>query len=232
LFSKLGFFRFVGDYEHPIDALKAALTSHGDVERSLIVLPEGFNIRKPYRSQVRCNYDPGILCDLQNLSTCNAVTFVAGLIIKERHGPRLPYNSAYLIDGESSTRLCTKGTFDDGSSLYKPWAMDVEKLAIRAGSAIAAVICRDIQDSQRFQTIVRRLATADAAQKVLCVPACMSHHFSGEVMMRYLGPNQFLILANSDYFGCPSIVGKDGTVLAKTEAADGNRVVLRNLVHS
>jgi hypothetical protein len=228
----LGFFRFVADYEHPIDALEAALASHGDVEGSLIVLPEGFNIRKPYRSQVKCNYDPGILSDLQNLSTCNAVTFVSGLIIKERHESGLPYNSAYLIDGGCPTRICTKGTSDDGSSLYKPWVMDVENPIVRADSAIAAVICRDIQDNQRFREIEQRLAEIDVAQKILCIPACMSHHFSGEAIMRHLAPGQFLILANSDYFGCPSIVGKDGTVLAKTDATDGNRVALWDVADS
>lgn len=49
MFSKLGFFRFVGNYDKPIESLEAAIKAHGDVGGSLIVLPEAFNIGKYYR---------------------------------------------------------------------------------------------------------------------------------------------------------------------------------------
>jgi hypothetical protein len=68
MFFKLGFFRFVADYDKPLESLEAAIKTHGDVGGSLIVLPEGFNIGKYYRDQGECNYSRSVIDRLQEIA--------------------------------------------------------------------------------------------------------------------------------------------------------------------
>ncbi len=102
-FTSVGFFHFGKDYDKPIPALKNVITkfkSDGKcLENALIVLPEGFNIGKPYRQEERPNVNPSILDELALLSEMANCAFVAGLIIEDSPGIYPPYSSAYLIDG-------------------------------------------------------------------------------------------------------------------------------------
>ena len=106
--TRIGFFHFGVGHGEPIPKLTAALgeaeeryRDEGGVADSLIVLPEAFNIQRPYSVAGQANWEPTVLMDLGELSDQFRCAFIAGLIVIEAAHPdvRPPYNSAHLIDG-------------------------------------------------------------------------------------------------------------------------------------
>jgi predicted amidohydrolase len=228
MFSNIGFFRFVAGYDTPVPSLKTALEKHGRVGGSLIVLPEGFNIGKYYRTEGRCNYDKRVLGALQSLAAKCNVTFVAGLIVEEPNAPNPPFSSIYLIDASSSTLICRKQG-DDGYPNYTPFSAvpDAPNPIQYGGSSIAAIVCMDCDSPQVFRPIEDRLSKAQGP-KIVCIPACMNKVY-GDHAIAGSWPTHHVVLANSDPHGCNSFISKDGVIVERDNRGVENSIVLSRL---
>jgi hypothetical protein len=118
--EKIGFFHFVNGFETPIDelcrAIEAERDNHPDrdIDNSLIVLPEAFNLGHDYNP----SRDPElpaslIIDDLSRLAGAQLpVAFVVG-ILEGR------CNSAYWVDSSGGYLMCRK-MGDDRKDLYDP----------------------------------------------------------------------------------------------------------------
>lgn len=247
-FRKLGFFRFVSDYNKPVASVKTAMTVPGDISGSLIVLPEAFNIGKYYGEPGGdCDHSPRILDQLQTVAGSFDVTFVAGLIVEEPGGPRPPFSSAYLIDGAGRTLVCRKHG-DDRSDISPPTAENV-RLRLNApitnrcpnytpfetlpdvrnpiqyrDLSIAAMICMDCND-ERVSGSVREGFSKQAGPKIVCIPVCMNKDFGDEAIAG-MWPQNHVILANSNPNGCRSFISKDGTIIERDNRGPENSIVL------
>jgi len=125
-FTSVGFFHFGTDHEHPIPALRSAIDEFkgrgGILKDALIVLPEGFNLKRYYGDDDdTANFDTAILDDLARASESAACAFVAGLIIADTPGVDPPYNSAYLIDGHQRIQLLARKTGEDHTVSGSPY---------------------------------------------------------------------------------------------------------------
>jgi predicted amidohydrolase len=225
MFSKLGFFRFIADYNKPIESLEAAIKAHGDVCGSLIVLPEAFNLGKYYRDVGDCDHHPEILDELQAIAASFHVTLVAGLILEGPDGPTPPFSSVYLIGRSDSTLMCRKNG-DDGYSMYTPFKGDpIPQNPVQCGgSSTAAIICMDCDNPAVSRRIKAELAKVDGP-KIVCIPACMSSVY-GDHAIAESWPNHYVILANSDPNGCRSFISKNGTILERDNREQGNKIIL------
>lgn len=104
---KVGFFHFGHYHDSPIPELEEALLQkRQEVRDSLIVLPEGFNIGKPYKSRGKCDTDAGVISSLHTLARVFQVAFVAGLIVDEGDAAIPPYNSGYVINSYYREPIC------------------------------------------------------------------------------------------------------------------------------
>jgi hypothetical protein len=82
--TQIGFFHFGSNHAEPLGELESALRAAGqkqDIARSLLVLPEAFNIQKSYRNPGECATDPAIITGLRGLAGTYGVTLIAGLIL-------------------------------------------------------------------------------------------------------------------------------------------------------
>jgi predicted amidohydrolase len=236
MFSKLGLLRFVDDYGKPIEVLESAIKAHGDIGGSLIVLPEAFNIGKFYRSEGKCDYRPIVLQRLQSMAAAFDITFVAGLVLEEPDGPTPPFNSAYLISSSGSTPICRKMVNDDPENRIRNYtpctdAYDLNN-PLRCGDAwIATLICSDcaraneVDVFKRETDLAERLALKqDSLPQIVCVPACMGNGYGSEAIAEKWS-NAYFILANSDKWGCTSIIAKHGNPLVLDRRGNENAII-------
>jgi len=251
IFTKLGLFRFVKGYDQPVHSLKSALRKCGDVDGSLIVLPEGFNIGRTYYPKgfniggnnlatVVGRRDPCVLRCLQDLAGDYGTTFVAGLIIDPPDAPSVPskpFCSSYLIDGAHPPVLLCRKMGDDGSGNYTRCEEHYDvKNPYRYGDDvfIASLLCLDLTDEtltiqQRLLRLKSALAVASCPQKILCVPANMgSQNGAPEIAKSW--PGAYFILANSLRSQCRSLIAKGEVTLLEDDWGDDNAVRLCTLV--
>ncbi len=117
MLSKVGFFHFGENHEAPIESLRSALSEHTKqwLARSLIVLPEAFNIPTDYWGwQKEAGPDCAVKSALETAAREFNVIFVAGLLDGDKR------SSAYLVDGHvSPIRICHKVS-NDQSNRYEP----------------------------------------------------------------------------------------------------------------
>lgn len=246
MFSGAGFFHFGCDHERPIESLHYALTEATNVSGALMVLPEGFNIRKHYRNpDLPGDHRPTVLRHLQELATVYCVTFVAGLIIRQRGFlERPPLSAAYLISRSQCTLMCYK-RLPDNSRNYTPRARDFEISNPKQhnGHWIGALICRDAgEDHERCIALQERfdaVASPTAACRFLCIPGHMYRHLYGggsignDVPLRPESKNMVTIMANSDPEGCRSfITDTAGRIVCNISDADmrRNKVVVEQVI--
>ena len=79
------------DFERPVEALRKELEAQrDDVDNSLIVLPEAFNIGDYWRPRQESDYDPKILDFVSALAVEFNCILVAGLAIRDADGPQSP----------------------------------------------------------------------------------------------------------------------------------------------
>jgi hypothetical protein len=171
MLSKIGFFHFGQDHAFPIEELYCALKTKGKdaVRDSLIVLPEGFNIRSRYSSPTPpYDYNPSVLTALRCTAQEWGVLFVAGLIVDVDEGIYPPYNAAYLIDGGTHELLCYRNKGDScsmkrGCGVYTEHEgpFDRNNFIVRDGVFIAALICMDADilkdaDDERYNALKKQ----------------------------------------------------------------------------
>ena len=209
------------------------------------MLPEAFNIGRPYRrADQGCNYGPGVLKQLLALSNAFNVTFVAGLIVRRlgmREWP--PLSAAYLIsDRTRCTVMCYKG-WPDNSDNYTPCTRtcDVMNPLLCNGHWIGAIICRDLDDTERCVALQNRFEALDQSRtccRFFCVPGHMYRYYFGagamgnDAQLRPESTNTVTIMANSDPEGCKSFITNSGGKIISPvpdEYRKANRIILEPL---
>lgn len=234
MIAKIGFFHFGTNHFDPVGSLQLALSAarqNDDISRSLIVLPEGMNIRRPYRDSGKCNTSPAIVSELRKTARQFQVTFVAGLILGD-HGTSEHYSSAYLVGDEHCELLCHKAE-NDGSENYACCTGNPDiKNPIRFDDLdIATIICVDIQNSQRWRTL---LEEHESERIVVCIPACMGPAFFsagrlGHQVSVVHGTTVPIVLANSDPGGCSSFLTNRDGIITHCHTGIENKVVVARL---
>jgi predicted amidohydrolase len=204
--TKIGFFHFGCGHDGPIPMLEAAINDSisrgGMVADSLIVLPEAFNIRKPYFDPKLPDISPNIFAELARISKARECAFVTGTIVDDTPGVNPPYSSGCLIDGSLSKPLllCRK-LGRDNSEASRPsnqWSANYTRWTgpewcrpmLHRGIAVAAMICMDAHYEQdtdgtyerfrrRCELFMEQLQQIGSPYKVIAIPACMSNGFGG-----------------------------------------------------
>jgi hypothetical protein len=179
MFRQAGFFHFVEHHHDPLGALEAEIRATGNVADSLVVLPEAFNLGRPYGSEQEkpCGYERAwLVAKLQELSRDRQITFVVGMLDAIGTGER-PRSSAYLINGDDCRIICHK-LKSDGTQHYTPAAVDcdIENPMDSVDACVMAIICMDIEENRCYELTLRTEASA-LPQRFICIPAAMS--FSG-----------------------------------------------------
>ncbi len=229
MFKGVGFFHFAVEHDKPIRSLRGALLERPEEEvlDSLVVLPEAFNIRRPYSdNEPEPDTDPGILAELSSVSECFKVAFVAGLIIRGEEGVNLerPYSAAYLIDARfpidrrPDALMCYKAQPDDTCRgrlrNYTPYGderngrtPDKANPIQHRGALIAAAICVDFHDIScgARPWLIEALDRETDLPRIFCIPAstgnrCLPFN-TGEGHYQWKNTSTTVVLANSDRDG-------------------------------
>jgi predicted amidohydrolase len=222
---RVGYFHFAVRHADPIAELRASLSAarnRAPIVDSLIVLPEGFNIRTFYAEteKASCN-NPDVLSRLLVLSKDYLVCFVAGLIVREEGGPQPPFSSAYFV-GQAQWRLISRKRREDNFlNRYTPCVadFDVAQPIEHSRARIAALICIDFSDDNASERI-RRLQ-ADESCTLLCVPACTNRILPdtgrGCLVTEADWPNKIVVMANSHPSGRSFVTNRQGRVVETTK---------------
>jgi hypothetical protein len=218
--KRVGFFHFAtADSDDPIETLKTSLrnaqtlsldsttTEYERLDDCLLVLPEAFNLRGPYCSDIYAYPDQSIATSLVNISLKEKIAFVVGLI-DDSADKALGRSSAYLIDsvhlleGEGRKRLSCKMREDWSGKCrarYSVCSQASDTAVLHRGVCVAALICMDASNDplpsndvkkkrnevalidKRHQTLVDRI---DKQPAVLCIPSRM-RPTSSEIVATY-----------------------------------------------
>jgi len=186
MFKRVGFFHFVQNPHDPFGSLERALKDKstdyrsGDISGSLIVLPEAFNLGKPYYhpQHPKTTWTPGgarfpLWIALEQLRTSAAthdVVFVAGLVGEQ-------FSSAYWVDRDGPPRLMGHKLGDDRSGNYRiPCGGYEDRLVELCGACVGALICLDALDAgesaviRRRENLISHIRNRDRLHGILCVP--------------------------------------------------------------
>jgi predicted amidohydrolase len=248
MLQKVGFFHFGMGHDDPKAALERALEEAEEINErpsgvgsgptdALIVLPEAFNIRVPYRGVGKRNVDRSILNDLQDVAGRFGVVFVTGLIIREEGGPTPPHSAAYLIDGIGSTLMGYKiGPDDTVGCNYTACSgkADLQNPIQYQDLWVGALICVDAHFPNSMSELLcdRRERVINAC-RVICAPVHMAkgnlgNGKSGSTVALIPGwTDRRLVVANSKADGIDSfITDTSGTILEPTVGGPQNRVIV------
>ena len=190
MIKRVGFFdcnldcdnRFACAFELLEEALDFKSAS-GKLCDSLIVLPEAFNLGKPYYAVPGTTNAPGdakipssqALIKLRDESAKRGVVFVAGLVGEL-------FSSAYWIDNTGDPELMCHKMSEDHSQSYKQWtSADHVTIIERLGVCAAALICNDAMDlydpmdptlppiMQRRAQLLETVGYSSQPHKVICI---------------------------------------------------------------
>ena len=225
MLEKLGVFHLGKNHGCPIEELVCALDEKaGAAAGSLIVLPEGFNLGRPYCEPLCA--EPKIEEEqakriLKKLAEGYKVSFVVGLL-------KFPHNLAFLIEATGQPLPMWRKMSEDGSGHYKPWSGDQPDQVDRDGFSLVALICNDMSQTPREPEACRDARARQLAKlnpsltPVVCVPAARSDACS-IVYSPEMEGRQY-IFANSDS-RCGSFITDthhQKILEEKPEAARGN----------
>ena len=181
MLKRVGFFHFVDGRADPVGSLRAAIEIKArarDVTGSLIVLPEAFNIGMNYYDEGCPDYDPCVLSLLRDIASLYRVGFVAGLVIEDGAGPTPPHSSVYYVDGDVQRLICHKhGSDNRESAVYTAFDSDdcdITNPIEQKGACIAAMLCMDIEQTERREDLVKKAASSSQPIRAFCIPAHMS----------------------------------------------------------
>jgi predicted amidohydrolase len=237
MLEQIGFFHFGWDYASPIAALERELCKTEHCANALIVLPEAFNIGIPYRGEGEPNFDRVVLDDLRYLAARFRVSFVAGLVVREKHGPHPPWSSAYFVNENRNAVLTRKiGADDRAGIIYTPCARDQADVCNpidRCGIRIGALICVDANPTRPLaRVLLPRLRTVVENSDIVCIPAHMADgnfrdgKAGARINLTWPLPHKRVVLANSNPDGIDSFVtDADGVIVAPTFGGARNAAV-------
>jgi hypothetical protein len=143
--------------------------------RSLIVLPEAFNLKGPYGPGTERDIESDVNLYLMALGDEYGCAFVVGLIDRDIDTTRLPYSSAYLVTDSCFRRLSRKSGADSlAGELYRScepgWAV-CDSPILYENCCVAALICMDAYDRERRERLSPSIEKLGSSSVVLCVPA-------------------------------------------------------------
>lgn len=198
--TKIGFYNPQGP-KQPLESFTDALESvRNELQGSLLVLPEAFNIGTSYSCRDPIQQDPQIRFDLQALCIDFDICIVAGLIISDPtdNGDR-PYSSSWLIDAHSTAPLCHK-KLSDTQGPYRTCidGCDGHNGIAYLNIALCSLICMDAYKGEhercRHEQLKKKMdAVTNSQCRVICVPAYIE-----TTPPRFWGiPNSYRIVANS-----------------------------------
>ncbi len=230
MFDRIGCFHFVEGHDRPICALKEQMGRCGDLTNSLIVLPEAFNLGRPYGKgpgPTICH--SSIKTALTKLAKDCSITFVVSLLVPGEADK--PDNVAYLIDGLADPREICKKKGDDGTGIYEPRASDcdLENPITVNGTSVGVLICMDARD--RFKALRERLQGFDSVQKLICIPAAFSGgstFLGGRLGWRFWpeADDTTIVLANSLDEDRSFVTNRLGVIIASADPINENQLVL------
>jgi hypothetical protein len=242
--SKIGFFHFGKNHAYPIEEVLLALEAKGrkQVESSLIVLPEGFNIRSRYSNPTApYDYNPSVLSTLRDVAKEWSVVFVAGLIVDTDNHLYPPYNAAYLVDGISHKLICYKKRGDNwsvkqrGKQGYPIYTEHEQRCnptnpIVHDDVFISAFICMDVdalldETDERNKTL-RDQSRANGTVQLICVPA--SAGCSNFSMFPGKWPDHYFVVTDSGSQHQESFIAR-GSERFKSVSGDENEIELHEL---
>jgi len=150
-----------------------------DIKKSLIVLPEAFNVADGYYAGT--GPTPSIRKKLVHFSERYGVAFVAGLVEdKPASGNQKGFNSAYLIDAsaESAIQLISQKRNNAQPDCAVPNPDGTRKIVRHRGFGITALICNDFMEDCYAGEIRALLGNEDweyCEMRVLCIPSWSTH---------------------------------------------------------
>jgi hypothetical protein len=214
MFAHAGFFHLATGHAFPICSLLAALDQEPDPSEALIVLPEAFNLGRPYYESgppdINRDY---VIDDLFRICRTRGVKFVVGLIEPRPETGERPLSSAYFVDEAGGRLICHKELWDGvGHYTGCPIEPDRDNPIVLDDACILTVICRDIENSARCRRIDKDARCAARPQNFVCIPAAMSRSdWFGPRRESPLYVPEFtarvhLIVANSDPRGVGSFI--------------------------
>lgn len=245
MLSRIGFFHFGSGYGYPVEELVFALDKKGRdaVGNSLIVLPEGFNIRTRHSNPTGpCDFNPSVLRTLRDVAKEWVVVFVAGLIVDTDKHVYPPYNAAYLIDGVSHKLICYKNGGDNSSvenckqttphytEHKRP--CDVNNPLLHSDVSISVLICIDADilmndDDERYKVLYNRSKTANDVFQIICVPA--SARFSSFRGFSEKWPNHYVVVSDSGSRLQESFIARGAQPPLSCASGEENKIVLFDL---
>src|ERR1700722_8630167 len=109
MLSSIGFFHLAHGHKDPLSALITELAQHPQLNDTLLVLPEAFNLGRPYAE----HGDPAIhrdhiLSALSGIHSAYKISFAVGLIEPDAN----PFSSAYFVADGDPLLMCHKETPD------------------------------------------------------------------------------------------------------------------------
>jgi predicted amidohydrolase len=184
----VGFYHCPTPDGDPFGLLAAALQRERDaraprgITASLIVLPEAFNLGKPYYAPRDTTNVPGMarialdiaLSTLGNLSSVYGVVFVAGLT-------GVSYTSAYWVAPDNPPILMCHKRSDDKTQNYVVASVPdrhnpVDHRGVCAGALVCLDALNELDVRERRAQLLDRMTQSAARHKIVCVPARMSAH--------------------------------------------------------
>lgn len=195
MLERLGFFDFQHGSGDPMRHLgkemdRLAHQSKEGLSGTLLVLPEAFNLGKPYYAPCGTSNGKGVIIEakealatLKQLAKAHTVVFVAGLLDRR-------FSAAYWIDPDSPPTLMCYKVGEDGSGNYiKGDAESGFNPVERYGASVGALICLDAlackeeteEARTRREKLVAHIKHSNFRNRIICIPAHMSSHCMPEM---------------------------------------------------
>jgi len=169
MFSGIGFFHLAHGHDDPLSALNTELAQNPQLNDALLVLPEAFNLGRPYAEHgVPAIHREAILSALSGIHSAYKISFVVGLI--EPDGK--PFSSAYFVADGEPLLICHKAT-RDGADYDACSDPDKSNPVILPDAAIVTAICNDLSCAARCENLAKAALEAKKSLTVFCIPAAM-----------------------------------------------------------
>jgi hypothetical protein len=229
MFASISFFHFAQGYGNPLAALHAELVKHADLTDALLVLPEAFNLGRPYAQHgIPSIHRDEILRALSKIYNARKISFVVGLLEPGAN----PLSSAYFVGEGASALMCHKETPDGADYQACLMQPDHYNPVFLPYSAVVAVICVDVNCSARCEKLAKTALAAKKQSTIVCIPASMYNEggwFGGATLGNSLnfpsrsdGDQCHVVLANSYAGGQGSFI-TDASGIVRVRLTGNNR---------
>jgi predicted amidohydrolase len=177
VFTHAAYFHFTEGHGDPLRALSHELGASCPAD-TLIVLPEAFNLGKPYSAGPPAIPRDEVTGALQAISNNKGHAFVVGLLEDPLPTGEKPHSSVYFVARGGPRLMCHKQCQDfTGEYTSCPVAPDHYNPVIAADTTILALACMDVGAAGRFELLAKKAIAAKKPQNFICIPAAMSREW-------------------------------------------------------